>query len=134
MLNLVAHKVAPCLATGSAQEIFGPVAVLAPYAEFDDALARVNDSRYGLQAGVFTRDLALVQRAFESLEVGSVLVRRSSLDVRCKRPRGGEGRAVMHPTPTTKAAEHCRTTKRCRAPGYASRLLKLGLPACLAPG
>jgi len=57
-----------------ASEVFAPVATLNPYIDFDDALARVNDSRYGLQAGVFTRDLSLAQRAFERLEVGAVLV------------------------------------------------------------
>jgi acyl-CoA reductase-like NAD-dependent aldehyde dehydrogenase len=57
-----------------ASEVFAPVATLNVYHDFDDALARVNDSCFGLQAGVFTRDLALVQRAFDRLEVGAVLV------------------------------------------------------------
>ncbi|MFH1177748.1 MAG: aldehyde dehydrogenase family protein [Acidobacteriota bacterium] len=56
-----------------AEEAFGPVASLAPYRTFDDALAVVNESRFGLQAGVFTSDLAKVQRAFERLEVGGVI-------------------------------------------------------------
>ena len=56
-----------------AGELFGPGAVLAPYASFDEALARANDSRYGLQAGVFTRDVAKVRRAWETLEVGAVV-------------------------------------------------------------
>jgi acyl-CoA reductase-like NAD-dependent aldehyde dehydrogenase len=56
-----------------AGELFGPGAVLSTYASFDEALARANDSRYGLQAGVFSSDLAKVRRAWESLEVGAVI-------------------------------------------------------------
>jgi acyl-CoA reductase-like NAD-dependent aldehyde dehydrogenase len=56
------------------EEIFAPVATVEPYADFDDALGRVNESRYGLQAGVFTRDANLIFRAFEKLEVGGVVV------------------------------------------------------------
>lgn len=57
-----------------AKEAFGPLAVLAPFDHFDEALAAVNDSVYGLQAGVFTRDLYRAQRAFEELEVGGVVI------------------------------------------------------------
>lgn len=56
-----------------ADELFGPGAALFTYATFDEALARVNASRYGLQAGVFTRDVAKVRRAWETLEVGAVI-------------------------------------------------------------
>jgi acyl-CoA reductase-like NAD-dependent aldehyde dehydrogenase len=56
-----------------ADEAFAPVAALRTYREFDEALALVNDSRYGLQAGMFTRDLDKVQRAFATLEVGAVI-------------------------------------------------------------
>ncbi|MCC6490549.1 MAG: aldehyde dehydrogenase family protein [Candidatus Hydrogenedentes bacterium] len=58
----------------SCQEVFGPVAVLSKFRDFDDALARVNDSAYGLQAGVFTRDLYKAQRAWDVLEVGGVII------------------------------------------------------------
>ena len=57
-----------------AQEVFAPVVTLTPYDTWDEALARVNDSKYGLQAGVFTRDLGRIQRAFDVLEVGAVIV------------------------------------------------------------
>ena len=57
-----------------AQEVFAPVVTLVPYDDWDDALARVNDSKYGMQAGIFTRDLARVQRAWDVLEVAAVLV------------------------------------------------------------
>ena len=56
-----------------AQEVFAPVVTLNAYEDFEEALRRVNESKYGLQAGVFTRDLARIQRAFDVLEVGAVL-------------------------------------------------------------
>jgi len=56
------------------REAFGPVAVLSQYEAFDAALAAVNDSVFGLQAGVFTRDLYKAQRAWDELEVGGVVV------------------------------------------------------------
>ena len=55
-------------------EVFGPVAILSTFRDFDEALAEVNDSAYGLQAGVFTRDLYRMQRAWDELEVGGVLI------------------------------------------------------------
>ena len=57
-----------------AEEAFGPVAVLSPFSDFDEALREVNDSKYGLQAGVFTRDLYRAQRAWDTLEVGGVVI------------------------------------------------------------
>ena len=56
------------------KEAFGPVAVLAKYATFDEALAMVNDSTFGLQAGVFTRDLYKAHQAWDELEVGGVVI------------------------------------------------------------
>lgn len=56
------------------EEIFAPVATIEPYEDFDSALDQVNQSRYGLQAGLFTRDAGLIFRAFEKLEVGGVIV------------------------------------------------------------
>jgi acyl-CoA reductase-like NAD-dependent aldehyde dehydrogenase len=58
----------------NALEAFGPVTVLAKFADFDDALALVNDSDYGLQAGVFTNDLGHAMRAWDGLESGGVVV------------------------------------------------------------
>jgi acyl-CoA reductase-like NAD-dependent aldehyde dehydrogenase len=57
-----------------AQEAFGPVAVLSRFASFTAALAEVNDSRFGLQAGVFTRDLYKMHQAWDELEVGGVVI------------------------------------------------------------
>ncbi|HYB99940.1 MAG TPA: aldehyde dehydrogenase family protein [Candidatus Limnocylindrales bacterium] len=57
-----------------AQEAFGPVAVLEPYWDFEEVLREVNRSRYGLQAGIFTRDLYRAQRAWDVLDVGGVII------------------------------------------------------------
>jgi acyl-CoA reductase-like NAD-dependent aldehyde dehydrogenase len=56
------------------KEAFGPVACIEPFDDFDDAQGRVNDSEFGLQAGVFTGDLAHAMRAWDVLEVGGVIV------------------------------------------------------------
>jgi acyl-CoA reductase-like NAD-dependent aldehyde dehydrogenase len=56
------------------KEAFGPVACIEAFDDFDDALTRVNDSAYGLQAGVFTRDLYHAQKAWDRLEVGGVVI------------------------------------------------------------
>jgi acyl-CoA reductase-like NAD-dependent aldehyde dehydrogenase len=56
------------------EEAFGPVAVMSAFSSFDAALAAVNRSKFGLQAGIFTRDLVHAHRAFEELEVGGVII------------------------------------------------------------
>jgi acyl-CoA reductase-like NAD-dependent aldehyde dehydrogenase len=58
----------------SCQEVFGPVVTVTPFVKFDDALAGINDSPYGLQAGVFTRDIKKAFQAYRELEVGTVLI------------------------------------------------------------
>jgi acyl-CoA reductase-like NAD-dependent aldehyde dehydrogenase len=57
-----------------AKEAFGPVAVLSSFSDFDAALDEVNDSVYGLQAGVFTRDIYRAHRAWDRLDVGGVVI------------------------------------------------------------
>jgi glyceraldehyde-3-phosphate dehydrogenase (NADP+) len=57
-----------------ANEAFAPLVVAFPFRDLDDAIAQVNDSQFGLQAGVFTNDLAGAWRAFGELEVGGVIV------------------------------------------------------------
>ncbi|MET7396961.1 aldehyde dehydrogenase family protein [Dactylosporangium sp. NPDC005572] len=58
----------------NADEVFGPVLTLAPVDDVDEAFARVNASRFGLQAGVFTHDLPTAFRAAARLDVGGVIV------------------------------------------------------------
>jgi len=55
-------------------EAFAPVVVIYPYKDFEDALKGVNYSIYGLQAGIFTRDLNKAFQAFEVLDVGGVII------------------------------------------------------------
>ncbi len=55
-------------------EIFGPVVTVEPFDDFEKVLGAVNDSPFGLQAGVFTRDLKAAFRAYEQLEVGGVMI------------------------------------------------------------
>ncbi len=55
-------------------EAFGPLAVLSSFKDFDKALEAVNDSIFGLQAGIFTRDIYKIQKAWDRLEVGGVMI------------------------------------------------------------
>jgi acyl-CoA reductase-like NAD-dependent aldehyde dehydrogenase len=55
-------------------EIFAPVVTVTSYERFEQAVDWVNDSRYGLQAGLFTRDVRLIFDAYDRLEVGGVIV------------------------------------------------------------
>jgi glyceraldehyde-3-phosphate dehydrogenase (NADP+) len=64
----------PADAKVCAEEVFGPVLVMAPVPSDEAGFAAVNDSAYGLQAGVFTRDLPTAFRAGGTLEVGGVIV------------------------------------------------------------
>jgi acyl-CoA reductase-like NAD-dependent aldehyde dehydrogenase len=56
------------------EEIFGPVATIDTFSDFEEALQMANDSKFGLQAGVFTRDIARGLKAAETLEFGGVLI------------------------------------------------------------
>jgi acyl-CoA reductase-like NAD-dependent aldehyde dehydrogenase len=55
------------------QEIFAPVVTVEPYDDFNQALRQINNSPYGLQAGIFTRDAKLIFTAYEELEVGGLI-------------------------------------------------------------
>lgn len=59
-----------------AEEVFAPLGVLQKAEDFRQALQMANESRYGLQAGVYTRDLYRMQEAFETLEVGGIIINR----------------------------------------------------------
>jgi acyl-CoA reductase-like NAD-dependent aldehyde dehydrogenase len=56
------------------EEAFGPVAILSRFTDFEAALEEVNDSRFGLQAGIFTRDLEKMLTAWDRLDVGGVVI------------------------------------------------------------
>lgn len=55
-------------------EVFAPVVSLIPFEDFEEAVAEVNHSRYGLQAGVFTKDLAHATLAIRKINVGGVMI------------------------------------------------------------
>ncbi len=55
------------------KEVFGPVAVLSSFSDFSEALDIVNDSIYGLQAGIFTRDIYKAHQAWDELDLGGVI-------------------------------------------------------------
>jgi acyl-CoA reductase-like NAD-dependent aldehyde dehydrogenase len=74
MLEATLLEDAPRESDVCAQEAFGPVAVLSRFRDFDAALAELNDSAFGLQAGIFTRDWIRAQQAWDELEVGGVLI------------------------------------------------------------
>lgn len=58
----------------SCEEVFGPVVLLSGVASLDDAVARINASRYGLQTGVFTHDVRVATRLHRDLDVGGVII------------------------------------------------------------
>jgi acyl-CoA reductase-like NAD-dependent aldehyde dehydrogenase len=73
--------VKPAILTGvgklsklSCQEVFGPVVAVEPYRTLDEAIEKVNDSVYGLQAGIYTRDLERAFQAARRMEVGGVMI------------------------------------------------------------
>ena len=71
------------------EEIFGPVATIDRFSDFDDALARANDSKFGLQAGVFTRDMGNGLKAGNTLEFGGVLINEVPTFRADQQPYGG---------------------------------------------
>ncbi|HEY7668633.1 MAG TPA: aldehyde dehydrogenase family protein [Actinomycetota bacterium] len=71
------------------EEVFGPVVTISPYQTFEEALATVNDSRFGLQAGVFTNDINRAFLAHRTLEVGGVIVNDVSAFRADQMPYGG---------------------------------------------
>jgi len=71
------------------EEVFAPVVVIEPYDDFTDVLRRVNDSPYGLQAGLFTCDAKLIFQAYETLEVGGLMVGEMSAFRLDHMPYGG---------------------------------------------
>jgi glyceraldehyde-3-phosphate dehydrogenase (NADP+) len=64
----------PASAQVCSNEAFAPLVVLFTFSDFDEAIAEVNDSDFGLQTGVFTNDLAHAWQAFNELEVGGVVM------------------------------------------------------------
>ncbi len=72
-----------------ADEVFGPVVAVAPYGELDEALRLANDTRYGLQAAIFTHNVADAMKAFQVLDFGGVLVNEVPTWRADQQPYGG---------------------------------------------
>jgi acyl-CoA reductase-like NAD-dependent aldehyde dehydrogenase len=71
------------------EEIFGPVATIDTFTDFDQALEMANDSKFGLQAGVFTRDVGNGLKAGRTLEFGGVLINEVPTFRADQQPYGG---------------------------------------------
>ncbi len=71
------------------EEVFGPVITVGTYRDFDEAIAEVNNSRYGLQAGVFTHDVRRLFHAYREIEVGGVIANDVSAFRADQMPYGG---------------------------------------------
>ncbi len=74
MLEATLLENTPRHCTVSTEEAFGPLAILSKFSDFDAALEEVNDSKFGLQAGIFTRDLFKMFDAWDRLDVGGVVI------------------------------------------------------------
>lgn len=74
MLEASVLENVPVTAELCAKEAFGPAVVLSPFSDFDEALEMINNSDFGLQAGVFTRDIHKAHRAWDKLDVGGVII------------------------------------------------------------
>ncbi|MGE5702057.1 MAG: aldehyde dehydrogenase family protein [Clostridia bacterium] len=68
LTNVASHVKCSC------QEVFGPIVIVTPVSSVEEGIAYVNDSRYGLQAGIYTNDIHKAMKAAEELEVGGVMI------------------------------------------------------------
>ena len=73
----------------SCEEIFGPVCTVSAYDTLEEAIARANDTRFGLQAGIFTRDAKAALRAARELEFGGVTINEAPTFRADQMPYGG---------------------------------------------
>lgn len=74
MLSATVLENVPESAEVNAEEAFGPVSIISSFSDFDQALVEVNNSQFGLQAGIFTRDIYKAHKAWDELEVGGVVI------------------------------------------------------------
>ncbi|WP_299079851.1 aldehyde dehydrogenase family protein [uncultured Paraglaciecola sp.] len=74
MLQATLLENVPNDAAINAEEAFGPVSIISAFSDFDQALEEVNNSQFGLQAGIFTRDIYKAQQAWDQLDVGGVII------------------------------------------------------------
>lgn len=74
MLEATLLENVPRTASAVTEEAFGPLAILSRFSNIREAFAEVNDSKFGLQAGIFTRDVFKVLEAWDHLDVGGVVI------------------------------------------------------------
>ena len=74
MLQATLLENVPSDAAINTEEAFGPVSIISSFSDFDEALKEVNNSQFGLQAGVFTRDIYKAHKAWDELDVGGVVI------------------------------------------------------------
>ena len=74
MLQACVLENVPSSCDVNCQEAFGPVSVISRFSNFDEALTEVNNSQFGLQAGIFTRDIYKAHKAWNELDVGGVVI------------------------------------------------------------
>ncbi|MCI5044459.1 MAG: aldehyde dehydrogenase family protein [Aquisalinus sp.] len=74
MLEATLLENVPDDANARNEEAFGPMAMLSSFSTWDEALDMVNDSKFGLQAGLFTRDFYKIQKAWDKLDVGGIVI------------------------------------------------------------
>ena len=79
----------PADAKVSCEEVFGPLCTVSPYETLDEAISLANGTRYGLQAGIFTRDVKAALRAARELEFGGVTVNEAPTFRADQMPYGG---------------------------------------------
>jgi acyl-CoA reductase-like NAD-dependent aldehyde dehydrogenase len=89
LVNVEPHMRVVC------QETFAPIVTVQVYETLDEALRSANDSEYGLQAGVFTRSLAVAMAAARGLQVGGVMINDTSFYRAGQMPYGGVKRSGM---------------------------------------
>lgn len=71
------------------EEVFGPVVCINVYDDFDEAIHGVNDSRFGLQASIFTNHQTLIEKSYKELEVGGVILNKATTFRTDQMPYGG---------------------------------------------
>ena len=76
-LNLNTNRRVPSsepVSSANLKEIFAPVVVIYKYKDFDEAIKEVNNSDFGLQAGVFTRDIGRIFKSWKEIDAGGIIV------------------------------------------------------------